>query len=126
MAQDVSETQVKKYTGDELERALKDATRHKDQAAEYQGMHGQAVKQFCDRYHVNRRAFSLTRQMREMEVQKRLEMMRELVRMWHLQGFFAQADAFDDMVHELEAILADLKKAGHNSAGAQELAGLAE
>lgn len=100
---------IKTIPGSALKQLIKDATAAKTAAAEASGEHGALVKNACERYNIERNAFSWTRKLNEMEGAKRIAVVRQLIDFCGKLGHFDQVDAFDDIVPMLEQLLSDLK-----------------
>lgn len=93
---------------DDVKRAIAEASRHKSQAAEYSGMHGQVVKAFVDRWGIDRKAFTWARGLNDMEEDKRQSTIRSFLDLIRKLGFLDQKDLFDDtatQVAEAEAVV---------------------
>lgn len=95
---------------EDVKRAMTEASRHKATAAEYSGSHGQVVKAFCERWGTNRKAFGWTRQLSDMEDDKRQACIRDFIDLSRKMGFFDQGDLFDDAGAKAAGAEAELGK----------------
>lgn len=93
----------------ELRSLVREATSAKEAAAEASGEHGAIVKNACERFGIEKNAFSWVRRLNDMEGPKRMAVIRQLLDFSSKLGFFDQIDAFDDVIPVLEQITADAK-----------------
>lgn len=93
----------------ELRKLIREATAAKAAASEASGEHGSIVKNACERFNIEKKAFSFIRGLNEMESPKRLAVFRQIIDFGGKLGHFDQIDAFDDIVPMLEQLLSDLK-----------------
>lgn len=92
-------------SGDDLKRVIEEASRQKALSAEYAGNHGSVVKNACERYGLEKTAFTFARRLRDMEDGKRQGVIRALLDYGEKLGFFDQIDVFDDTVGTLRRIV---------------------
>lgn len=101
MAKDTKNLKATK-TGTELpskeafEKALEEAQQRKNAAADMSGKHGAVVKNFCERYGMDKTVFNFTRKLREMSPERRQDTLRQVFEATDLMGYTDQADLFDD------------------------------
>lgn len=88
------------YSKEQAERAIKDAIRHKESAAEFTGMHGQTVKQFTEKFGVHKKAFAWARTLYGMEEDKRATLLGDFLDMVEVLGLDAQREMFDEDAHD--------------------------
>lgn len=92
-------------SADELKRVIKEYGKQVANAAEYQGLAGQAIKTAIERHSLDRKAFRFVLGMSKMEEQKRQATLRQVIELTFKAGFFDQTDAFDDVLDRMEAII---------------------
>ncbi|QDC00370.1 hypothetical protein [Mesorhizobium sp. 8] len=97
-------------SAEDLKRVVKEYGKQVANAAEYQGLAGQAIKTAIERHNLDRKAFRFTLGLSKMEEQKRQATLRGLLEYCHKMGFFDQTDAFDDIVDRMETIAAEIRE----------------
>lgn len=110
-AKERSDGVIKTIPKAELKKLMAEASAAKTAAAEASGEHGALVKNACERFNIERNAFSWTRKLNEMEGPKRMAVIRQMLDFGSKLGFFDQIDAFDDIVPVIEQIAKDARKA---------------
>lgn len=94
----------------ELKKVLKEASKLKANASEAQGEHGAYIKAACEKHYLDRKALGLTRYMFDADEQRRGSIMRQCIQQWAMLGFFAQIDAFDDLLPILRDVVETFSK----------------
>lgn len=100
---------------DKFRSLIADINRAKDAASEASGLAGQKTQQACETHGLEKTAFTFTARLERMEPAKRGGIVRSMFEYFNKAGFFDQIDAFDDLVDELKAILAEIEK--HDGGG---------
>jgi hypothetical protein len=100
----------KSISAEELHRVLKEAIKHKKAAAEENGSHGNVIAKAVERFGLERKSLTWTRQLTEMDDGKRQGIIRQAFDLWNKMEFFDQIDAFDDLIPLMEEIVAEAKK----------------
>jgi len=90
----------------DLKRVVKDIIRHKNNASENSGLAGQATKQACDQYGLDKKALGLVVSLsKQNDVGKAQSTLRGVVEYADKLGLFDQIDAFDDLIPTMERIV---------------------
>lgn len=102
----------KEIDAQDLQRVVKEYSKQVANASEYQGLAGQAIKTAIERHNLDRKAFRFILGLSKMEEQKRQTTLRGLLEYAHKMDFFAQTDAFDDVVDRMETIASEVRDRG--------------
>jgi len=96
----------------DLKRVVADIIRHKNNASENSGLAGQATKQACDQYGLDKKALGLVVSLsKQNDVGKAQSTLRGVVDYADKLGLFDQMDAFDDLIPAMERIIERAKNA---------------
>lgn len=96
---------VIKTTAEEFQKAVSEASRHKDSAKTYTGYHGEAVKRFCERSGFSPKAFRIVQTFHAVPDEfKRDDLIREVLMGIELMGYGKQGDLFDDVQKRVKAL----------------------
>ena len=100
-------------TKEEFTRILGDAKRHKEDAKEATGRHGQVVSQAVESYGLNTKAFNVIVGLAKKETTKQQEFLRAIILYADHAEMFDSIDGFDNIVEQMESIANRIR--GRNS-----------
>lgn len=108
-------------TDDDFREAIRTVNSTKREATEANGEAAKITKDFCDRFHLNKQAFTTVAKLSRMEdVPAAHGFIRDFVIGCRRMGLFAQIDALDDLIPAMRAIVeeaeggADMTRHGAN------------
>lgn len=121
-------------TDEDFREAVHSVNSQKREATEANGEAAKFTRDFCDRYHINKQAFTTVAKLSKMEDQPAaLSFIRDFVIGCRRMGMFAQVDALDDLIPAMKAIVeeaesgADMTRHGlHAVEGGAEVTPAAE
>jgi len=97
-----------KLNANEFRKAVAEASRLKEQAASYNGFHGQHVKNYVERAGFSRQAFAVISKMDRLgDDLKRQSLMDEIVMGFELMGWNDQGNLFDRVQTKIENDVVD-------------------
>ncbi|ABS14258.1 hypothetical protein I6H96_02690 [Brucella anthropi] len=92
---------------EDLKRVIAEIGRQKKHASEYAGLAGKATQNAVEQYGLEKNALTFSRRLSDMEDGKRQAIIRSSIEYWSKLGFFAQLDAFSDLIELMRAIVAE-------------------
>ena len=99
-------TEVPGVAPNDLKRVVKDILRHKANASENSGLAGQATKQACEQYSLDKKALGLVVGLsKQNDVAKAQSTLRAIVDYADKLGMFDQVDFYDDLIPTMERII---------------------
>ncbi len=102
----------------DLQRVVTDIIRHKANASENSGLAGQATKNACERYNLDKKALGLVTGLVKADDQgKAIGTLRGVIDYADKLGLFDQMDAFDDLIPTMEAIIDRVRGSETSAAG---------
>lgn len=95
---------VKRPSSEDVQNAVAEVARQRASVAEYTGLAGKATALFCDRWNINKHAFSFTRKLAAMDDQKRQSVLVDLADMCRAMDFTDQADWLVDVPGAVDSL----------------------
>ncbi|WP_245501732.1 hypothetical protein [Mesorhizobium sp. M2A.F.Ca.ET.039.01.1.1] len=94
-------------SAEDLKRVIGEISRQKKHASEYAGLAGKATQAAVEQHGLEKTALTFARRLNEMEDGKRQSVLRSLIEYSHKLDFFAQQDAFSDLIELFREIVAE-------------------
>ncbi|ELT50974.1 hypothetical protein [Brucella intermedia] len=92
---------------EDLKRVIAEIGRQKKHASEYAGLAGKATQNAVEQYGLEKTALTFARRLNDMEEGKRQSIIRASLEYWRKLDFFAQHDAFSDLIELMREIVSE-------------------
>lgn len=92
---------------EDLKRVIAEISRQKKHASEYAGLAGKATQNAVEQHGLEKTALTFARRLSDMEDGKRQGVIRAAIEYFHKLDFFAQHDAFSDLIDLMRRIVAE-------------------